>query len=82
MKKTNSVLIITERFYPEEFGINDLAQVWQAKGYETAILTQVPSYPFAKVYEGYKNKLFQIEYWQDIKIFRVFSLWGIRKMYS
>ena len=26
MKKTDSVLIITERFYPEEFGINDLAQ--------------------------------------------------------
>ena len=34
MKKNKSVLIITERFYPEEFGINDLAQVWQTKGYE------------------------------------------------
>ena len=79
MKKNNSVLIITERFYPEEFGINDLAQAWQSKGYEVAVLTQAPSYPFDKVYEGYENKLFQTEKWQGIKIYRVFSLMGYRK---
>jgi len=79
MKKNNSVLIITERFHPEEFGINDLAQAWQAKGYEVAVLTQAPSYPFDKVYEGHKNKLFQREKWQDIKIYRVFSLMGYKK---
>ena len=79
MKKNNSVLIITERFYPEEFGINDLAQAWQAKGYEVAVLTQAPSYPFDKVYEGYKNKLFQRETWKGIRIYRVFSLMGYKK---
>jgi len=79
MKKNNSVLIITERFYPEEFGINDLAQAWQAKGYEVAVLTQLPSYPFDKVYEGYENKLFQTEKWRGIKIYRVFSLMGYKK---
>jgi glycosyltransferase involved in cell wall biosynthesis len=79
MKKNNSVLIITERFYPEEFGINDLAQAWQAKGYEVAVLTQAPSYPFDKVYEGHKNKLFQRETWRGIKIYRVFSLMGYKK---
>jgi len=79
MKRTDSVLIITERFYPEEFGINDLAQAWQAKGYEVAILTQAPSYPFDKVYEGYRNKLFHTEKWEGIKIYRVFSLMGYKK---
>jgi len=79
MKKNNSVLIITERFHPEEFGINDLAKAWQAKGYEVGVLTQVPSYPFDKVYKGYKNKLFQIEKWQGIKIYRIFSLMGYKK---
>ena len=79
MKKNNSVLIITERFYPEEFGINDLAQAWQAKGYQVAVLTQLPSYPFDKVYEGYENKLFQTEKWRGIKIYRVFSLMGYKK---
>ncbi len=79
MKKNNSVLIITERFYPEEFGINDLAIAWQQEGYEVAVLTQAPSYPFDKVYEGYKNKLFQRETWKGIKIYRVFSLMGYKK---
>ncbi len=79
MKKTDSVLIITERFYPEEFGINDLAIAWQAKGYEVAVLTQAPSYPFDKVYEGYKNKLFQRETGKGIKIYRVLSLMGYKK---
>ncbi len=79
MKKNNSVLIITERFYPEEFGINDLAQAWKAKGYEVAVLTQAPSYPYDEVYEGYKNKIFQTENWKGIKINRVFSLMGYKK---
>ncbi|MBA3037288.1 MAG: glycosyltransferase family 4 protein, partial [Desulfobacterium sp.] len=79
MKINNSVLIITERFYPEEFGINDLAIAWQTKGYEVAVLTQAPSYPFDKVYTGYKNKFFQTEEWQGIKIYRVFSLMGYKK---
>ena len=79
MKKNNSVLIITERFYPEEFGINDLAQAWQAKGYEVAVLTQAPSYPFDKVYEGHKNKLFQRETWKGVKIYRILSLMGYKK---
>lgn len=77
--KNNSILIITERFYPEEFGINDLAQEWQAKGFEVAVLTQTPSYPFDKVYEGYKNKIFQKENWNGIKIFRVLSIMGYRR---
>jgi glycosyltransferase involved in cell wall biosynthesis len=79
VKRTDSALIITERFHPEEFGINDLAQAWQSKGYEVAVLTQAPSYPFDKVYEGYKNTLFQTEKWQGIKIYRVFSLMGYKK---
>lgn len=79
MKRDNSVLIITERFHPEEFGINGLARAWQAEGYEVAVLTQVPSYPFDKVYEGYKNKIFQTEEWHGIKIYRIFSLMGYKK---
>ena len=79
MKRTDSVLIITERFYPEEFGINDLARAWQAKGYEVAVLTQTPSYPFDKVYEGYKNTLCWTEKWQSIKVYRIFSLMGYKK---
>lgn len=79
MKKANRILIITERFYPEEFGINTLAKAWQNKGYIVEVLAQAPSYPFDKIYNGYKNKLFQHEEWNGIKIYRVFSLMGYRR---
>jgi glycosyltransferase involved in cell wall biosynthesis len=79
MGKSNSILIITERFYPEEFGINDLAQVWQQKGYQVGVLTQTPSYPYDKVYPGYKNKIFQVNKLGNIDIYRVFSFLGYKK---
>jgi glycosyltransferase involved in cell wall biosynthesis len=79
MKKNKNILVIAERFYPEEFGINDLVQAWQQKGYKVAVLTQAPSYPFGKIYEGYKNKLFQAEKWKGIRIYRIFSLMGYKE---
>ena len=57
MKKR--VLILTERFYPEEFLINDLAAEWQKQGFQVEVLTQAPSYPHDKIFPGYKNKLYQ-----------------------
>ena len=76
MKKSKTVLIISERFYPEEFGINDLAKAWQFQGYEVTVLTQTPSYPFDKVYNHYKNKIFQTENIGGMKIYRVYSVLG------
>ena len=48
MKK--EILIIGENFYPEDFGINDLALKFQNNGYKVKVLTQNPSYPFDKIY--------------------------------
>lgn len=59
MDKPPRILILTERFFPEEFLINDLAAEWKARGYAVEVLTQVPSYPHDKVFEGYKNRWFQ-----------------------
>lgn len=50
------LLILTERFYPEEFLINDLAAEWKRAGHQVEALTQVPSYPHDKIYEGYTNR--------------------------
>ena len=77
--KNAKILIISERFYPEEFGINDLAREWQQRGYDVEVLTQLPSYPFDKIYDGFSNKFYQKTYWDGIKIHRVFSLMGYKK---
>lgn len=52
-----SILIITERFYPENFLVNDLAESWVRAGARVRVLTQAPSYPQDRLYPGYANRL-------------------------
>lgn len=54
-KLKRSVLIITERYYPEKFLINDLVLDLVEKGILVSILTQVPSYPHDTLFPGYPN---------------------------
>lgn len=71
------ILFITDNFYPEnnapairtyEHSLN-----WIKQGHEVTILTSNPNFPKGKIFEGYKNKFFQIEYKNKIKIIRVWT---------
>jgi glycosyltransferase involved in cell wall biosynthesis len=73
------LLIIGEAFYPEDFIINDLAQEWSSKGYHVEVLTRNPSYPFGKIFDGYKNKIYQKTFFEEIPVHRVFVLQGYQK---
>ncbi len=73
------ILIISERFYPEDFIINSLAEHWAALGHEITVLTQVPSYPQGKVASSYVNLPFQTERWGKITIKRFFTVPGYRE---
>jgi len=71
------LLFITDNFPPE---VNAPAtrtfehcQLWVREGAEVTVLTCVPNFPQGKVYPGYKNKPFQIEYLDGIKVIRVWS---------
>ena len=77
--KKKKVLVLGEVFYPEDFLINDLAQEWEKEGRQFEVLTRTPSYPFGKVYEGYKNKIYQVTYFNTIKIHRFPVLQGYQK---
>jgi glycosyltransferase involved in cell wall biosynthesis len=68
------ILIVCDHFYPEEFIINDLATEWSKNGHVVTALTQNPAYPKGKIYAGYKNRLFQVTYWNEIKIHRVYTV--------
>jgi len=71
------ILILVERFYPEDFLVNDLASEWKRMGHDVEVLTQVPSYPFDKIYDGYRNKTYQttVEL-NDIPVHRVSTIFG------
>lgn len=71
------ILIVVERFYPEDFLVNDLASEWKRMGHEVEVLTQVPSYPFDRIYDGYRNKTYQTTTeLNDIPVHRVSTLFG------
>lgn len=71
------ILILVERFYPEDFLVNDLASEWKRMGHDVEVLTQVPSYPFDKIYDGYKNRTYQTtREFNDIPVHRVSTIFG------
>ncbi|OGS13330.1 MAG: hypothetical protein A2234_04020 [Elusimicrobia bacterium RIFOXYA2_FULL_58_8] len=78
MPEKLKVLIITERFYPEEFIINELAAEWAAGDFKVGVLTQAPSYPLGSIAPGYANRLLAGETWKNINITRFFTITGYR----
>ena len=78
--KNGKILILTERFFPEEFLVNDLASEWKRRGHAVEVLTQAPSYPFDKVFEGYRNRFYQTTTeLNGIPVHRVSAVLGYNK---
>ena len=72
-----NIFFITDNFPPE---VNAPAtrtyehcQEWLKKGVEVTVITCAPNFPHGKVYDGYKNKLYQEENIDGIKVIRVWS---------
>ncbi|MCX8058992.1 MAG: glycosyltransferase family 4 protein [Spirochaetes bacterium] len=78
MEKIKNILIITERYFPEPFSINDLSYELKDRGFTVTVLTQIPSYPGDKLYQGYINK-FVIENINGINIIRLKTILGYSK---
>jgi glycosyltransferase involved in cell wall biosynthesis len=71
------ILFITDNFPPE---VNAPAsrtfehcREWVASGHRVMIITCAPNFPKGKVYEGYKNRLYQTEEMDGIQVVRVWS---------
>ena len=77
MKPVKRILFLTDNFPPE---VNapatrtyEHAREWVDKGYEVTVITCAPNFPYGKVYEGYKNKLFSREEKDGIKVIRIWT---------
>tara|TARA_Y100001933_G_C18999223_1_gene563886 strand:- start:1213 stop:2427 length:1215 start_codon:yes stop_codon:yes gene_type:complete len=71
------ILFITDNFPPE---VNAPAtrtfehcKEWVKSGDAVTVITCAPNFPKGKVYDGYKNKLFQKEVIEGIEVIRVWS---------
>jgi glycosyltransferase involved in cell wall biosynthesis len=71
------ILFITDNFPPE---VNAPAtrtyehcKIWAQNGYDVTVITCVPNFPKGIVFKGYKNKLYQKEIIDGIKVIRAWS---------
>lgn len=71
------ILFLTDNFPPE---VNapasrtfDHCREWVRNGDEVTVITCAPNFPQGKVYAGYKNKLWQEEHIEGIRVIRVWS---------
>lgn len=71
------ILFITDNFPPE---VNAPAtrtyehcREWVKQGAEVTVITCAPNFPQGKLYEGYRNRLYQTEMVDGIKVIRVWS---------
>ena len=71
------LLFLTDNFPPE---VNAPAnrtyehcKEWVKKGVDVTVITCAPNFPKGEVYPGYKNKLYQSEKIDGIKVIRVWS---------
>ena len=71
------ILFITDNFPPE---VNAPAtrtyehvKEWQKRGADVTIITCAPNFPHGNIYDGYKNKFYQIEKLDGIEVIRVWS---------
>lgn len=71
------ILILTDRFLPEitapSFREMDHAQEWIKSGHEVTVVTCVPNFPRGKVFPGYRNRLYQVEWIDGVRVIRVWS---------
>jgi hypothetical protein len=71
------LLFLSDNFPPESNApasrTYEHCREWVKEGVDVTVITCNPNFPYGKVYEGYKNKLYQSEMIDGIKVIRVWS---------
>lgn len=71
------LLFLTDNF-PPEFNAPatrtyEHCKEWVKEGVEVTVITCAPNFPEGKVFEGYRNKLYQTEFIDGIKVIRIWT---------
>lgn len=77
------ILFLSDNFPPEANApanrTYEHCKEWVKQGEEVTVITCVPNFPKGKVFNGYKNKLYQTEWIDGIKVIRVWSFISANK---
>lgn len=64
------ILIISQRYWPENFRITDIAETLVTLGHDVTVLTGLPNYPKGYIFDGYKKGENRIQEHNGVKIIR------------
>ncbi len=71
------ILVLADNFVPEiaatSFRVRDHAKVWLAEGHDVTVVTCVPNWPHGKAFPGYRNRLYQVEWIDGVRVIRLWS---------
>jgi glycosyltransferase involved in cell wall biosynthesis len=71
------ILFLTDNFPPEVNApasrTHDHCQAWVAAGHQVTVITCAPNFPKGEVFAGYRNRLWQSEVMDGIRVIRVWS---------
>ena len=71
------ILFLTDNFPPETNApasrTHEHAREWVKAGHQVSVITCAPNFPSGKVYSGYRNRIFQQEMIDGIRVVRVWS---------
>lgn len=69
------ILVLAHNFTPEiaatSFRTHQHARVWVEQGHDVTVVTCVPNWPHGKVFAGYRNRLYQEETLDGIRVIRL-----------
>lgn len=65
------ILVISQRYYPENFLISDIAETLVSKGHDVTVLTGLPMYPRGYIFDEYKKDKHYKQEHNGVKIIRV-----------
>lgn len=69
------ILFLTENFPPEANAaatrVFERAVYWARWGHQVTVVTSAPNFPSGKVFEGYRNRWYQVEEMSSLRVVRV-----------
>jgi colanic acid biosynthesis glycosyl transferase WcaI len=66
-----SVLVVSQYFSPEAFGVNGLVAELQERGHTVTVLTGMPNYPSGVFFDGYGGWKVHRETWKNASVIRI-----------
>jgi len=79
------IFMTDQNFAPEEVSgavlVTELATDLVRRGHEVTFVTSVPNYPAGKVFPGYRNRLYSVEWREGVKVVRIWSYISPKKTF-